>query len=253
MSPANGRFHPWWRTGIENGATVHEHILAIFDEETGRSSFQQLAPRERDPVAAHQLHECFLLIRPRTRNRVAAGDRILDEQTTNGAVAAVNQPNTGGEFVITVVGIMAYAVAAQGDRPAIFEKNRPLMAAVEVVARNCKAQTAGEMNIDCLAADEVAGDGPHADPPASGTTGTDDADVGTAGRGGRLDRVGYDCPFPDGSILRLDPDFAGRFVFMFSVKRGIGVVFNVIARDLQIADFPSGDANASQSTVTHMA
>jgi len=131
------------------------------------------------------------------------------------------------------------------------------VAAVDVVAADGEAEGRGKVDVDGLAADEVACDGPHADAMIPFVTTADEADVATARRVGGLDRVAGDGSFADRALFAVDIDFCGGVIGEWcAVRRNHEavaiVVLDVVASDLQVADLAPLDTNASKAAVANV-
>src|SRR5262245_34000270 len=110
------------------------------------------------------------------------------------------------------------------------------------------------MDVDGLAADQVAGDGPHASSMIAIRAAADEADVRSVRAVRGLQRVAANRPLANRALFNVNVDFGGRFgVGSGHADRSIVVVFDVVAGDLQIANLAPLNANSSQPTVTDVA
>src|SRR5438128_2070582 len=93
------------------------------------------------------------------------------------------------------------------------------------------------MNVDGLAAYQVAGDRPHADAVIAFRTAANDPNVRAIRAVRRLQGVAANRPLADRALFDVDVDFGGRFgVGSGNTDRAVVVVFDVIAGDLQVAN-----------------
>ena len=179
----------------------------------------------------------------RVRDGVLSRLAILDQRAAEDAVDRIYEPDAGAEFVHLIVGIVAEAVGPDDDVAGIFHEQIALMPAVDVVAGDGDVAGAAEMDVDALAADKIAGDGPHADLVVLVGAGADEADVAAVGAVGGLDGVADDRPFADRSCSDVDVDFGGRNVVPAgNLVTAVVVVLDVAARHLKVADFASASS-----------
>src|SRR5947208_7170871 len=131
------------------------------------------------------------------------------------------------------------------DVPATLNQEVAFLTERNTVAGQHHATTILQMDVDGLVADVIAGDGPHAD--LVHVRRPDEAQVGAAGADFGLNGVADDAPLADAPCRGVDPD-VGRLL-----GGGIEVVFDVVAGDVQVADFAGNDIDAAAPAIADVA
>lgn len=206
-------------------------------------------------AAADQFDQALALDGDDAGDGVFASLGILDLQAGQRAVLTIDQADTGAEFFVFVVGVVPEAVGSDDQILTVFRQQVAIVAAVDVVAFEGDSAGEREMDVGFLAADEIAADAPHAGEMRVFGGTADEPDVRAIGTVRGLDGVAGDGSFSNGAALRtIDVDFGGGDIGDFGlVEAAEVVVFDVVASDLQVADFASFDTDASESIVADVA
>ena len=145
----------------------------------------------------------------------------------------------------------AETVSTDIDLPTVFQQQVAVAAGVNAIAAEDYAVTADQVNIVFLAADDVTTNGPQPRWPIV-TAHFADKNIRSSRRGCCLDRVGGDRDLVHAGFFSTGVDvYFGGWLGIGAVGAMV-VVFNIVAGDLQVANFTLLNPNATQPVVTDM-
>lgn len=134
--PKNCRFHTLRLPVIENRTAADDGLLAVFQDDSIRRSVEHLRAGNVETVATNQFQQSFAVERNRIGDRVATSLSIFEQNTREIAAMTVHEPDSRGQFVLVVIGIVPEAVCADDNITRVFHQQVAVMAAVDVIARD---------------------------------------------------------------------------------------------------------------------
>ena len=147
----------------------------------------------------------------------------------------------------------AERIGADRDLARVFDEQIAIATGIDAVARERHAVTTRQMDVVFLAANDISGDRPQAGRSGRVACRLANADVATPRRRRGLDRIRRDGDFVDARprSRRVDVNLGGWFGG--GIVLSVVVVFDVISRDLQVANFRAFDSDSAQAVVTDVA
>ena len=237
---------------IQKRATCQHRFGTVFDVKPERGTFQNLQSGQRHVAATNQFNQTLTLDRRHTRHRVLARLSVLNLQTGQRAVLTIDQPDTGTQFLVFVIGIVSKTVRADHQISTVFRKQISVVSAVDVVPLEGNSTSQRQMNVGGLTSNQVSTDAPHSRQMTMLRSTADNSNVRPVGAVGRLNGVAGDRSFANGPPLRtIDVDFGRRNIGQIrNVERAEVVVFDVVPGNLQIPNLAVVDADPAEAIVT---